>query len=1349
MKNSKPLLLVLGSALLLFVVGTAYAVVPRITWDPNPLVTEGIATGGEATYPVVLKHTGYLPILAAAQLRIEAEGAITPYVAIEQPTFPSVFKRGQQVTFNVKVSVPEDAQAGTVDGSLVLKRVIRNKVTGVWRAEALAVDIEITTAKPGVAWSEEPLTVNIPQGTALSMSVDMSNLGRDLADVDVSVVPELAPYLSVFPKTIETFPKNTTQTISLWVSVPADTPMGIYDGTLHIKEGKETIATPLPIVLHVTPLEAVAEEPLGLSIPSDDRIVEDPESGLTLVKDEIMVTLEPSGGLDEAQRVAADIGGQVIGGFPELRRYQIQISAGGVQELIETLQHVQSMVGVDAAHGHYFASLAGSVYPEDNDISAISPPTDAFPAGVTWRCLFSEVGWNDAIAAKVDDTCLWGYSLIGLPFTWDISTGSPQVKIAVIDGGFGSHHDFADNVAEVSLDPKLSHPEGTYHGRAVAGIIGAQGNNATGMTGVMWDASLFVCGAGHWDGLRQKITVDTELAASCLNWANDRGAKIVNFSAGEKCSWRAFGLDLCRNLENMWSKLVQDKSNILFVTSAGNNGEDVDAGSIYLPAALASTFDNLVAVASIHPFGEKLTDSSNYGLAVAIAAPGVTPSLGDADGYTLFSGTSAAAPFVSGVAGLMLSVNDTLSAPQLKELLLEGAVRGGHYLTEWDGDLIYALNAYESVKLAKQPPASSTAYLEAKPNTIVRGEGATLTWRSTSSTSCEGGGIGFQTGGELSGSIVVYPTEDTTYSVTCTGEGEPAIASAAVTVTLPPPGQPTASLLATPTSIVNGESATLTWSSTNADACTGTGFDTNGLSNDNDGVEVSPTETTTYVLTCTGLGGTTDPPSEATVTVTAPPPPVGTWSVTPVSVSVGEGSGTVTFTVARTDDTTPKTVYVSTVQDQGSTNSSDYVGKLNEPFSFSAGQAQQSVTLTINEDSAEEGSETFGLIVQQLPTDPIDVFLASATFTIIDNDVQGVPIWPMVGNDAQHTGRSQWDGPQANTLKWKYDVTARYESILDDEGTIYVTSSGGLIALNPDGSEKWVYDAAPASIGDGSAIVPSGAIVIPVMENTASGRELSLIGLGKDGKLNWRSTLSTSMLYHSLLTVGDDGVIYLAIATSCGGPIEYYAVNSDGTLRWKQRTTKTWCAGVSTPAVGHDGRLYVFNGELAARDQNDGSVLWSKSLVGYCPPSVGPDGTIYVKIGDMVHAVARDGTEKWTAPGGNCNSQSGTVAIGDDGTVYTGSHAIRSDGTVKWVGSLYGAEAESGVAISGDGTVYYAGFQGWCAVDAGSGAEKWRFSPPYASYQDAFSSPTVGNDGVVYFSSYSGVYAFGAPQSLP
>ena len=77
---------------------------------------------------------------------------------------------------------------------------------------------------------------------------------------------------------------------------------------------------------------------------------------------------------------------------------------------------------------------------------------------------------------------------------------------------------------------------------------------------------------------------------------------------------------------------------------------------------------------------------------------------------------------------------------------------------------------------------------------------------------------------------------------------------------------PTASLALTPTSIPDDQSSTLTWTSKNATACTGTGFNTGGATSNSVGVNVSPTVTTTYTLTCSGAGGQVQKSRTATVT---------------------------------------------------------------------------------------------------------------------------------------------------------------------------------------------------------------------------------------------------------------------------------------------------------------------------------------------------------------------------------------------------------------------------------------------------------------------------------------------------
>jgi hypothetical protein len=158
-------------------------------------------------------------------------------------------------------------------------------------------------------------------------------------------------------------------------------------------------------------------------------------------------------------------------------------------------------------------------------------------------------------------------------------------------------------------------------------------------------------------------------------------------------------------------------------------------------------------------------------------------------------------------------------------------------------------------------PTLPTATLAANPPSIVSGGSSTLSWSSTNATNCSG--TGFPTGGATSGSITAAPSTTTIYLLTCDGTGGSASASATVTVSAL---APTASLSANPSTVMQGQSSTLAWSSTNATSCTGTNFNTSNATSGS--TSVTPTTTTTYFISCAGSGGTAD--ASATVTVSAP-----------------------------------------------------------------------------------------------------------------------------------------------------------------------------------------------------------------------------------------------------------------------------------------------------------------------------------------------------------------------------------------------------------------------------------------------------------------------------------------------
>src|SRR5258707_218208 len=111
------------------------------------------------------------------------------------------------------------------------------------------------------------------------------------------------------------------------------------------------------------------------------------------------------------------------------------------------------------------------------------------------------------------------------------------------------------------------------------------------------------------------------------------------------------------------------------------------------------------------------------------------------------------------------------------------------------------------------------------------------------------------------------------------------------------------------------------------------------------------------------------------------------WTISPSPVTLNENAGSQIFTINRSDSVQAATVFASTVQDQGFGNNGIYSGILNQAVSFSAGQSAAQVSLGIHDLGLTSGSESFRLIVQQHASDPTSTWLASDTFTILNNDV--------------------------------------------------------------------------------------------------------------------------------------------------------------------------------------------------------------------------------------------------------------------------------------------------------------------------------------------------------------------------
>jgi outer membrane protein assembly factor BamB len=247
------------------------------------------------------------------------------------------------------------------------------------------------------------------------------------------------------------------------------------------------------------------------------------------------------------------------------------------------------------------------------------------------------------------------------------------------------------------------------------------------------------------------------------------------------------------------------------------------------------------------------------------------------------------------------------------------------------------------------------------------------------------------------------------------------------------------------------------------------------------------------------------------------------------------------------------------------------------------------------------------------------------------------------------------------------------------------------------------------------------------------------------GKLKWVYDMvdqnSTSPIcLDGSPVIGADGTIY------AGCDQFLYAVNADGTLKWK---FATGIAIESTPAIGADGTIYVgsYDGNLyAVTDGGQGTVTekWAFATGSgvFTSPAIRTDGTIYFgSDDDNLYAVNPDGTQKWKFATGD-SIEFSSPAIGADGTIYVGSldnnlYALTDGGqgtvTKKWAFPI-GGRMDASPAIGADGTIYVGSADDnlYALTDNGASvAQKWKF----VTGGGVDSTPAIGADGTIYITS--------------
>ena len=375
-------------------------------------------------------------------------------------------------------------------------------------------------------------------------------------------------------------------------------------------------------------------------------------------------------------------------------------------------------------------------------------------------------------------------------------------------------------------------------------------------------------------------------------------------------------------------------------------------------------------------------------------------------------------------------------------------------------------SAAQSVTITVNPAPLPTVSLTATPPSVVSGGSSTLNWSTTNATSCTATG-GWSGAKNLTGTEVRNGlTANTSFTLSCTGAGGTATQTVTVNVT-PATPPPTLALSANPAAILQGNSSTLTWSSSNASSCAATGDWTGAKAtsaSESTGA-LSSVRTYTYILSCTGAGGSAS--QTATVAVGAVPAPAVTISANPAQVAQG-GTSNLTW---------------SSTNAQSCTASGGWAGARAVAGTFTTPALTQTTTYTLT-CSGQGGSGSGSTTVTVSPATPPPTLTLTATPNAVTQGGSSSLSWTTT-NATSCVASGDWSG-------------ARNTSGTESTGALSTvrTYSYTLNCSGPGGTT-----------GQTATVAVSATPPVPTVSISANPTQ---VGNGGTSTLTWSSTSATS-----------------------------------------------------------------------------------------------------------------------------------------------------------------------------------------------------------------------------------------------
>ena len=363
--------------------------------------------------------------------------------------------------------------------------------------------------------------------------------------------------------------------------------------------------------------------------------------------------------------------------FPDLSRWQ-KITYRATIDPVTLAEHFKTLPEVERAEPNYKVRVM--VIP--NDTYADPNPNDEVWSSGSWGQAYED---------------LWGLKKIRADLAWNLDIGSQSITVAVLDTGLDkTHEDIQGNVwtnpgeipnngidddnngyiddtwgwdfatcevidpfygCTVPREPDNDPTDVNGHGTLLSGVVGAVGNNGTGMVGVNWQIKIMplkVFSDGGTSGLENDF-------ANAIQYAVENGADITNNS---------WGGDPGENIPQLLKDAFDyaDGLGVIHAAAAGN--ENIDIGDEDNCNLFPACLDTVMA-ASASDVNDQKASFSNWGHKIEVAAPGVdilslraegsNPAYPVGNHYARTYGTSISSPFVAGLAALVFSRQPTLS----------------------------------------------------------------------------------------------------------------------------------------------------------------------------------------------------------------------------------------------------------------------------------------------------------------------------------------------------------------------------------------------------------------------------------------------------------------------------------------------------------------------------------------------------------------------------------------------------------------------------------------------------------------------------------------------------------------